>query len=338
MKICVLCILPETFPGIRFNEEGLCQYCLNYKGKAKLAEQRKKLKEEFEGLLLSTGHGTYDGLMSWSGGKDSTYTLTILKERYGLNILAFSFDHGFVSERARQNMWRVADKLGVDLLIFKPRFDLIRRVFVGSMNGNLYPKKALERASTICNSCMGLVKFIALKLAIEKNISFIFFGWSPGQLPLSSAIFKTNPPMIKAMMEATASPLQKIVGDELQPYFLTEKDFADASRFPYYISPLAFLEYDEEEIFARVKKLGWEKPDDTDPNSTNCLMNAFANTVHQEQMGYHPYVLELANLVREGLLSREEALARINTPPNTEIIQMVKERLGLSSSDSPEQR
>jgi hypothetical protein len=41
--------------------------------------------------------------------------------------------------------------------------------------------------------------------------------------------------------------------------------------------------------------------------------------------------LELANLVREGLLSREEALARINTPPNPAIIHRVKEQLGLPS-------
>ncbi len=330
LKRCVRCILPETFPGIRFNAEGLCQYCLNFSGKERLAKRKRKLKGKFEQLLRSY-RGPYEGLMSWSGGKDSTYTLALLKERYGLHVLAFSFDHGFVSEGARQNMRRVADNLGVDLLIFKPRLDFIRRVFVGSMNGHLYSRKALERASAICNSCMGLVKFIALKLAVEKGIPFVFFGWSPGQVPLSSAIFKTNPPMIKAMMEATAHPLHQIVGDEWRPYFLAEQDFAAASRFPYYISPLAFLDYDEGEIFARIKRLGWEKPDDTDPNSTNCLMNAFANVVHQEQMGYHPYVLELANLVREGMFSREEALARINAPPNPTIIQRVKEQLGLPS-------
>ena len=27
MKRCTRCVLPETFPGIQFDEEGVCQYC-----------------------------------------------------------------------------------------------------------------------------------------------------------------------------------------------------------------------------------------------------------------------------------------------------------------------
>ena len=31
LKRCSKCILPETFPGIKFDEEGVCNYCKNYK-------------------------------------------------------------------------------------------------------------------------------------------------------------------------------------------------------------------------------------------------------------------------------------------------------------------
>ena len=30
MKRCTKCILPETFPGIEFDEEGECNYCRDY--------------------------------------------------------------------------------------------------------------------------------------------------------------------------------------------------------------------------------------------------------------------------------------------------------------------
>jgi len=30
MRRCTTCILPETFPGITFNAEGVCNYCLHY--------------------------------------------------------------------------------------------------------------------------------------------------------------------------------------------------------------------------------------------------------------------------------------------------------------------
>ena len=70
----------------------------------------------------------------------------------------------------------------------------------------------------------------------------------------------------------------------------------------------------------------------TDPNSTNHLLNAFAK-VHRRQMGYHPYVLELVNLVREGHLTPEEALARVETPENLRMVELVRVRLGVPSLD-----
>jgi len=35
---------------------------------------------------------------------------------------------------------------------------------------------------------------------------------------------------------------------------------------------LAFLDYDEETALRSIEPLGWERPQDTDPNSTNCLL------------------------------------------------------------------
>ena len=79
----------------------------------------------------------------------------------------------------------------------------------------------------------------------------------------------------------------------------------------------------------RIRRLGWESPQDTDPNSTNCLLNGFACRVHQEQMGFHPYVMELAGLVREGYMSREEALARLGEEAAPEVMAAVMVKLGL---------
>ena len=30
LKRCCKCVLPETFPGISFNTEGVCNYCQNH--------------------------------------------------------------------------------------------------------------------------------------------------------------------------------------------------------------------------------------------------------------------------------------------------------------------
>ena len=330
MRLCSVCVLPETFPTIEFDHQGVCNYCRTFKGEEHQDQLKKEHREKFLGLVKDhKGMSDYDVLMAYSGGKDSTYTLDIFKNYFDLRVLALTFDHGFVSPYAMKNMRTVTERLGIDHIIFKPNFDVMKKVFNVSMNDNLYSRKTLERASTICTSCMSFVKFISLKMALEKEIPFIGYGWSPGQAPVQSSVMKTSAAFVKATQKVIFEPLYRKIGEEIKPYFLETKYFEHSDKFPYNIHPLAFLDYDEEEIYQRIKGLGWEPPRDTDPNSTNCLMNAFANQIHEEKFGFHPYAFEIAGLVRMGVLSREEGLKRLNEPGNEGIIEQVKQKLGI---------
>jgi hypothetical protein len=78
--------------------------------------------------------------------------------------------------------------------------------------------KALERASGICNSCMNLVKSFLLKTAIEMHVPLVVYGWSPGQAPVQSSVFKTNAPMIRQMHKAMTEPIRKMVGERLSGF------------------------------------------------------------------------------------------------------------------------
>jgi len=328
MKRCVICGLPETFPNIRFDEEGVCNFCRAYRGKEKLEQAKEKFRNKFEKLLAEKRRtGGYDCLMAYSGGKDSSYTLKVLKEQYELRTLALTMDNGFISPRTMENIRNVVENLGIDHILYKPRFDILKKLFGSAKDSDIYPPKTLERASTICTTCMGLVKFITLRLAIESGIPFIVYGWSPGQAPIEASIFKNNPSMIKSMQSVLLEPMRRIVGDDILNYFLTEEHFESPERFPYNISPLAFLEYDEEKILEEIKALGWIKPEDTDPNSTNCLLNSFGIQVHRKRFRFHPYAFELANLVREGYMDRDEAIERLEAEDNEEIIRIVKKKL-----------
>jgi len=300
-------------------------------GPEQRAAQKAHLRARFEALVdeIRPQPG-YHALMAWSGGKDSTYTLWLLREQYGLRVLAFTLDNGFTSPITLKNVRVVAENLGVDHIIIKPRFDLLQAIFVASaQKADLYPPRALERASSICNSCMGIAKGIGLRLALERGVPLLVYGWSPGQIPLASALFRFTSPMLRTFLQAARLPLEKIVGDQIAPYFPPEALLDNRDRLPYSVAPLAFLEYREEMVFACTRALGWESPSDTDPNSTNCLLNSFACQVHMEQMGYHPYVMELAGLVREGYISRDEALARLEAPAAPEVLMAVQVKLGL---------
>ena len=92
---------------------------------------------------------------------------------------------------------------------------------------------------------------------------------------------------------------------------------------------MAFLNYDEEKIYKKLSQLGWKAPQDTDANSTNCLINSFAINVHKKQFNFHPYAFELAKLVREGYLNRDVALKKLNKKEDSKTIASVQNKLGI---------
>jgi tRNA(Ile)-lysidine synthase TilS/MesJ len=330
MKICRRCVLPESFPGIVFNAEGVCQYCLNFKGGRDLEIKKKKYRAKFEALVGRCRNSSrHDAIVSYSGGKDSTYVLSLISRDYGLKALAVTFDNGFIPEQALMNIRAVVDELGIEHLFIRPPFRLLRRLFVACSEKPLFPPTTLTRASTVCTACMALVKFSTLRLAVERKIPFLVFGWSPGQIPLASSIVKNTSAMSRLRQQALVRPIVDLAGDEIKRFFLEESHFESADDFPYSISPLAFLDYDENEIREEIGRLGWKAPAEVDPNSTNCLLNSFANMVHMEKHGFHPYAFELAKLVREGYLERPLALAKLNEAEKPETVLRVKRKLGL---------
>jgi tRNA(Ile)-lysidine synthase TilS/MesJ len=326
--------LPETFPGIRFNENGECNFCSRFSQKDRPEGKKEEYFRRFQELIEEhRDKNDYDALLSYSGGKDSTYVLWWLK-KFRLNILALTFDHGFLPERTHDNIRIVTESLGVDHIIFKPNFNLLRRIFVRCSQETVFAPATLIRASQICTACMAMVKANCLKVAVEKTIPFIVYGWSPGQIPLASSVVKSNPRMSRLMQTTLLKPIQLRPDDELRTLFLNERLSRKSNLFPYLVSPLAFSEYDEQKVLRQVKSLGWKQPTALDSNSTNCLLNSFANIVHKAKHGFHPYSFELAKLVREGYLKRSEALSRLSRPEDKKTVTAVRKKLGFASDSA----
>jgi predicted PP-loop superfamily ATPase len=328
MKICTNCILPDTFPGIHFDDQGVCNFCHDFKGQAALKEEKQEYYHKFHDLLKQVkGKSEYDATLAYSGGKDSTYTIYLLKEVFKLRVLTITFDNGFLSEQAFKNIRTVTENLGVDGIAFKADFQLLKKIFSAGVKDTMYSAKALERASTICTSCIGLVKFTVLKIALEKQIPLMAWGWSPGQAPIRSSIMKINPALFKTSQEMYRKPMHNLVGDEINRYFLSDEQF-NSCNFPYNVSPLAFMEYNEKNIIKKIKNLGWIKPRGLDSNSTNCLLNTLANQVHIKKFEFHPYVLEIANMVRAGVTPRNEGIDKIyRAKTNSTVIKLAMAKL-----------
>jgi tRNA(Ile)-lysidine synthase TilS/MesJ len=345
MKSCRFCVLDERFPGIRFEDEDLCNHCRTFfRMQKRWSYERERYQHKFRALVenmrqekRSSGDG-YDLILAYSGGKDSTYTLKLLSEDHGLRVLALTFDHGFLSPGALENIRSVTERLGVDRLAFSPSSSLLLRTFRRSVEVNAYAGKALERASSICNSCMNLAKAFIIRTAIEMGISVVAFGWSPGQAPLRSSYLRMTASMLKKNQEAILRQMMEVMGKDSSRFILTPRHYkllferADRSGREgslLFIHPMAWYDYNEEKIIEELKGIGWRPPQDTDPNSTNCLLNSLANEIHLERYGYHPYAWEVASLVRLGYMTREEGLRRLRERPDPEVVERVRRKLGI---------
>ncbi len=122
MKFCTNCIMPNTRPGITFNEKGVCIACQN--------NERKKdidWDSRFEGLkelcdkYRRKEPGQYDCLIAVSGGKDSHYQVHIMKEVMGMNPLLITVEDFFtMTEAGKHNVRNISEAFGCNMISFKP--------------------------------------------------------------------------------------------------------------------------------------------------------------------------------------------------------------------------
>ena len=85
MKYCKKCLMPDTRPGIIF-ENNLCAPCINYE-KQKSTDWKKR-KEELEELCSKhrgINENGYDCAVAVSGGKDSHFQVYYIKEIMKMN-------------------------------------------------------------------------------------------------------------------------------------------------------------------------------------------------------------------------------------------------------------
>lgn len=316
IRRCKTCTLPESFPDISFDADGVCSVCHDIADKKPPVPMQERFRPQLDKIIEESRATSpmYDALVAYSGGKDSTYLTYLLKKKLNLRLLAFTFDNGFISEQSFSNMRKVLQKLSVDHIVFKPSYGLSKKVFTTSANEDIYPISLLKFGSAICISCIRMVTNLSLKTAIEKKIPMIMLGNSPGQqLQSDNEIMYQDNRIPYGLKKGLFKPLAERVGEEVYPYLLLSKDDYKTTPFPYTISPLPILGYDEKEIYREIAELGWKRPTDVDKTSTNCRLNSLGITKHIRRHKFHPYDFEMAMLVRLGKISREEALDRLRS-------------------------
>lgn len=325
-ELCVKCVIPRNFPNAKFDGNGVCNFC-NEKNEARNFEFNEKQKAYFLDVLNdSRSENNYDALCCFSGGKDSTFLLSMLIQKFELNVLAFTLDNGFITGQAKRNIEAVVDKLGVDHIFLRPKKKFMTRVYTEAMFGSLNEGRGMyeTRISDTCLSCITLINTQAAKLALKFNIKMIFAGFTAGQVP--KAVVSNQHHFYAESFNNQKEQYKASLGEDYKAFEI-EKD----ERQLYQMSPFLVYEFSEDEVLESIRELGWERPEELDGCTSNCALNAAGNLCHKQKYGYHPYALELSQLIRLGLLSRDEAIKKLNNNGSEENLKKTFSRLGVEN-------
>lgn len=329
--ICKNCILDAKTPGISIDPgTGLCQFCERF---TPLSEEKKEeYRTRMDTLLKSPPQrGKYDIIFALSGGIDSSYALYRLKKDYPhLNICAVQFDNGFISEIALDNARKFCDLTkSTYVLLTLDQNELNDTFSRAARSRNAYPGSAKYRASDICNTCISIIKQKVIELAVSTRSPFIVFAFSPGQ---TDAPFITlTKPFLVWMRKLFDGNLRAMGVTGTDAYLFDGSLFRSGSPEPQVtiIHPFLIWEYDKPKFKRGCIELGWIPPDLKDQNSSNCLLNAFAIKNHLDKYHIHAYAYDLAALVRQGCMDRNEALKKLQVDISDTSIREVQQKLNV---------
>lgn len=133
LRRCIRCTLPETHETIQFDEEGVCNICRQHEFKKTKIDWNDRKKQLDELIYQYRNKSTYDCILPYSGGKDSTFTLWYVIKKLNLKPLVVSFDHGFYRPIIQENNERAFRKLGVDFMKFRTDWKIVRKLMLESL-------------------------------------------------------------------------------------------------------------------------------------------------------------------------------------------------------------
>lgn len=169
--------MPDTRPGIFFDEEGVCQACRAEEQKDKTDwnarfEELRKICDKYRGM---NGNG-YDCMIAVSGGKDSHFQVHVMKELLGMNPLLVSVEDNFpMTEAGVHNFKNISERFGCDIISLKPNIKVQKLLMRKTLEKNAKPTWYIDRLIYTYPLHMA-IKFNTPLLVYGENISYEYGG------------------------------------------------------------------------------------------------------------------------------------------------------------------
>lgn len=305
--------MPGTYPGIKFNKQGVCNHCTAFKPTKLLGEGK------FTQKISSKRGDTYDCVLGISGGKDSSYVAYLARQKFNLRTLAVFYDSPFYCDLARQNIKSVCNTLNIDLITIKSKNNLEYNL----LRNHLISLAATGTTWGHCMFCHYGIDAILWNIASKKKIPFILSGvttnelWNPGN---------RTKILLKRVKKLPISELPGFIYYQSKAYMgLLEqrKEFPipDNNCFKVYKKPALplngaellhvfdYVEWNQSEIEKTLtEKTGWVKPQKALSWRYDCILEPLLDYTYKKEFGISTVGLYLSGLIRSGLIQRDEAL------------------------------
>jgi glucosamine--fructose-6-phosphate aminotransferase (isomerizing) len=340
LRRCRKCILPHTMPFIRFDEQGVCNYCHTYEPLKPLGlEALRKLVEP-----LRSRNSDPDCLVAVSGGRDSCFGLHVLKRELGLNPIAYTYDWGLITDLARRNQARLCGKLGVEHILVsadirqkrsfvrknllawlrRPRLGMIPILMAGDKQYFYFAEQTRRRLdiglSFLCENKLERAHFKAGFMGIEEghgrtfNISLA----QKAKTALAYGLeYLRNPGYLNASLLDTL--------DAFYCSYLLPHD---------QIQLFDYRNWDEDEVVGTLRRdYNWELATDTTSSwRIGDGTAAFYNYVYYMAAGFTENDALRSNQIRQGVMSREKALqlVAVENQPRWESMQWYANIIGFN--------
>lgn len=291
---CPNCICNSAMSQISFSKNnGLCSECNRFSINKQNANQKNQdyiLRMENAFNTIKSRKYLYDALVMFSGGKDSSYLLYLLKSKYKLNVLAFSVIHPFVNQISLKNIKIVTDKLGVDSIQYKMDENIYKKLFRHIiLQENNYGLGEFFG----CGTCATLYHIISLKTAIMMHIPCIVDGSDPSAKQFG--VFINGEALKKNVFNNQNFIIyRKIFEDSLGDEYKNSICDFDLERyknysFPIKISPFSFLNYDYKSNLKILEQESLLNKELFNSETTNCDLHHFFAYISFKVYGFHPF-------------------------------------------------
>ena len=304
--------MPNTRPRIVFDDEGVCNACRHADDKESTDWDARRL--EFLELTepLRSKDGSWDCVVPWSGGKDSSTIAWRLKFEFGLNPLLVTFSPLIPNEVGQRNRDAMV-RTGFDHIFFRPNEEVNRRL----------ARRFFEERGNLKVAWDAGVNAIPVKVAVKFDIPLIFYA-EHGESEYGGRVLSEESKKVRDFAEVLEHQIgddpsnwvdDEITANDLNPYTYPEMDEVHekgvkALYFAYFFHWSMFENYRfiSSKIDFQTHPNGRTEGTFTNFDSLDDKTDDLYYYMQYVKFGFGRAVRDACRMIQNGQLSREEGL------------------------------